>query len=129
MNQKFSFVSAFVVLCAAALPSWAQEVSAGIIGRVTDPTGSAIVGATVTAKDLTRGTEWPTRTNAEGIYAFPRIPAGDYEVRVGETIAEVLERHGRFVGLGIAVARWTALHDVGDVHLGAGQIDAFDQAG
>ena len=82
MNRKFSFVSACVVLCAAALPSWAQEVSAGITGRVTDPTGSAIVGANVTAKDLTRGTEWPTKTNAEGIYAFPRVPPGDYEVRV-----------------------------------------------
>ena len=25
---------------------------------------------------------WTTKTNEEGIYAFPRIPAGDYEVRV-----------------------------------------------
>jgi hypothetical protein len=82
MNRKFSFVSACVVLCAAALPSLAQEVSAGITGRVTDPSGSAIVGATVNAKDLDRGTVWPTKTNAEGIYAFPRVPAGDYEVRV-----------------------------------------------
>ena len=60
----------------------AQEVSAGITGRVTDASNSAIVGATVTAKDLDRGTVWPTKTNEEGIYAFPRIPAGDYEVRV-----------------------------------------------
>src|ERR1700730_9660120 len=82
MNRKISFVSTFVVLCAAALPSLAQEVSAGITGRVTDPTGSAIVGASVNAKDLDRGSVWPTKTNAEGIYAFPRIPAGDYEVRV-----------------------------------------------
>jgi hypothetical protein len=82
MNRKFSCVSVFIALCAAALPSLAQEVSAGITGRVTDPTGSAIVGATVNAKDLDRGTVWPTKTNAEGIYAFPRVPAGDYEVRV-----------------------------------------------
>ena len=60
----------------------AQEVSAGITGRVTDPSGSSIVGAGVTAKDLDRGTVWPTKTNEDGIYAFPRIPAGDYEVRV-----------------------------------------------
>ena len=25
---------------------------------------------------------WPTKTNEDGIYAFPRIPAGDYELRV-----------------------------------------------
>ena len=60
----------------------AQEVSAGITGRVTDPSGSAIVGATVTAKDLDRGTDWPTTTNEDGIYAFPRIPVGRYQLKV-----------------------------------------------
>jgi hypothetical protein len=36
----------------------------------------------VTAKDVQRGTVWPGQTNEEGIYAFPRIPAGTYELRV-----------------------------------------------
>src|ERR1700681_3789198 len=75
-----------VVLCVLALLATfsvsAQEVSAGITGRVTDPSGAAIVGATVTAKDLDRGTDWPTKTNEDGIYAFPRIPIGRYELRV-----------------------------------------------
>ena len=56
--------------------AYAQEVSAGITGRVTDPSGGAIVGATVIAKDLDRGTQWPTKTNEDGIYAFPRVPVG-----------------------------------------------------
>src|SRR5438874_11805516 len=81
MNRNFLCLCVFIFAFSAPLLS--QEVSAGITGRVTDPSGSAIVGATVTAKDLNRGTEWPTKTNAEGIYAFPRIPGGDYEVRVG----------------------------------------------
>jgi hypothetical protein len=68
------------LLCAVGV--WAQEVSAGITGRVFDPSGAAIVGATVVAKDVDRGTSWPTKTNDEGIYAFPRIPAGNYELRV-----------------------------------------------
>ncbi len=62
--------------------SYAQEVSAGITGRVTDPSGSAIVGASVTAKDQDRGTEWPTKTNEDGIYAFPRIPVGTYSLKI-----------------------------------------------
>jgi hypothetical protein len=62
--------------------AYAQEVSAGITGRVTDPSSSAIVGATVTAKDLDRGTEWPTTTNEDGIYAFPRIPVGNYSLKI-----------------------------------------------
>jgi hypothetical protein len=75
-----------VVLCGLALLATssvsAQEVSAGITGHVTDPSGASIVGATVTAKDLDRGTDWPTKTNEDGIYAFPRIPVGRYELRV-----------------------------------------------
>ena len=70
------------MLCLAAGAAYAQEVSAGITGRVTDPSGSVIVGATVTAKDEARGTEWPTVTNEDGIYAFPRIPAGTYTLKV-----------------------------------------------
>lgn len=60
----------------------AQEVSAGITGRVSDPSGLAIAGATVTARDTQRGTDWPTVTNENGIYAFPRVPIGNYELKV-----------------------------------------------
>ena len=59
-----------------------QEVSAGITGRVTDASGGALVGASVTARDTQRGTLWPTKTNDAGIYAFPRIPVGTYELKV-----------------------------------------------
>ncbi len=72
-------------LCLSIVSSYAQEVSAGITGRVTDPSGSAIAGAKVMAKDLDRDTEWPTTTNVDGIYSLPRIPPGRYEVRVEST--------------------------------------------
>src|SRR5262249_25164608 len=68
--------------CLSPWASYAQEVSAGITGRVTDPSGSAIVNATVTAKDVDRGTEWPTTTNMDGIYSFPRVPVGTYSLKV-----------------------------------------------
>lgn len=51
-------------------------------GLVTDSSGAAVPTAKVTATDVNRGTEWPTETNAEGVYAFPRIPAGTYNLRV-----------------------------------------------
>src|SRR6266851_5249989 len=80
MKKVLSLLCAGMTLC--SVPLMSQEISAGITGRVTDPSNSAIVGATVVAKDLDRGTEWPTKTNQDGIYAFPRIPAGDYQVSV-----------------------------------------------
>jgi hypothetical protein len=60
----------------------AQEVTAVINGAVTDPSGAAVAGAKVTAKDLDRGTPWPTTTNGDGFYSFSRLPIGRYEVRV-----------------------------------------------
>jgi hypothetical protein len=60
----------------------AQEVTAAITGKITDPSGAAIAGASVTAKDTDRGTLWRSETNEEGIYNLPRVPTGNYEVRV-----------------------------------------------
>jgi hypothetical protein len=80
MNRTLSTAAAVLVLVAANCI--AQEVSAGITGHVADPTGASIVGAKVNAKDLDRGTDWPTTTNDDGIYAFPRVPPGRYELRV-----------------------------------------------
>jgi hypothetical protein len=60
----------------------AQEVSAELTGRVTDPSGSAIPRAAVSARDLDRGTMWPATTNEDGIYIFPRIPNGSYTLKL-----------------------------------------------
>ena len=78
-NRLFTLVVAGLLLASYAA---AQEVSAGITGRVTDPSGASILNAKVDAKDLDRGTDWPTTTNQDGIYAFPRVPPGRYELRV-----------------------------------------------
>ncbi|HLJ13045.1 MAG TPA: TonB-dependent receptor [Bryobacteraceae bacterium] len=73
-------------LCAALLlapaTSWAQTVTAAITGKITDPTGAAVAGAKVTATDVERGTQWPTTTNAAGVYNLPRVPIGTYNVKV-----------------------------------------------
>src|ERR1700683_840504 len=80
MTQRcFTLAVAGLLLVGSAV---AQEVSAGITGRVTDPSGSSIANAKVNAKDLDRGVDWPTVSNQDGIYAFPRVPPGRYELRV-----------------------------------------------
>jgi len=62
--------------------SWGQEVTAAISGQVSDASGAAIANATVTARDLDRGTTWPAQANESGYYSLPRLPIGKYEVRV-----------------------------------------------
>jgi Carboxypeptidase regulatory-like domain/TonB dependent receptor len=63
-------------------PFWGQQVTAAITGRVTDPSGAAIVGAKVHAQDTERGTLWPATTNGDGAYDLPRLPVGTYDVVV-----------------------------------------------
>src|SRR5277367_3578850 len=76
-------------VCCLALASFmvpalcrAQQVTASITGRVTDPSGAAVVGARVTATDRDRHTEWPTTTNADGVYSLPLLPIGSYDLKV-----------------------------------------------
>src|SRR6266567_1853808 len=63
-------------------PVWAQEVTASIVGTVTDPSGAPINGADVTATDTERGTTSSTKTNDAGAYSILRVPVGSYSVKV-----------------------------------------------
>jgi hypothetical protein len=65
--------------------AWSQEVTANITGTVSDPSGAPIVGATVTATDMQRGTNYSARTNDVGIYNVSRIPIGQYTVKVQQS--------------------------------------------
>ncbi len=93
-SSKCAFAALLCLLLLYTLPGMAQEVSAGMTGRITDPTGAAVASATVSAKDANRGTVWPTATNGEGIYAFPRIPPGTYELRIEAKGFKALVRPG-----------------------------------
>ena len=74
-------VSVMIALVGVQLAS-GQEVTAAVVGTVTDPSGSAIKNATVTATDADRGTVWTTQTNDAGAYTLPRLPIGTYSVKV-----------------------------------------------
>ncbi|HTW63917.1 MAG TPA: carboxypeptidase regulatory-like domain-containing protein [Bryobacteraceae bacterium] len=78
------FCVMFALLAALALPAAirAQQATGSITGVVTDPSGSALAGATVTATDVERGTSLKTQTNTDGLYNFPQVPIGQYELRV-----------------------------------------------
>lgn len=75
-------VLALAALLCSAKTALAQDVTATITGTVMDPSGAPIAGATVTAKDVDRGTTWPTTTNSEGVFSILRIPVGTYTLKV-----------------------------------------------
>src|SRR5215470_7490041 len=80
---SLALVLALVVSLLAISPAaLAQDVTASIVGTVTDPSGSSIKGADVVATDTDRGTVWNAKTNDSGTYNILRIPIGNYSVKV-----------------------------------------------
>jgi hypothetical protein len=67
------------LFCLFSFPVVAQ-VSAALSGRVTDQTGAAVSGATVTATETDMGVSRTTITDAAGRYEVPALPVGRYEV-------------------------------------------------
>src|SRR5712671_7149291 len=71
-----------MVLAGAVQSAWSQEVTAAVVGTITDPSAAPIKGPDVTVTDTERGTVWATKTNDSGSYTLPRLPVGNYSVKV-----------------------------------------------
>jgi hypothetical protein len=63
-------------------PAMGQEVTAGIVGTVTDPSGAPINRAEVAVRDTERGTVWTALTSDAGAYNITLLPVGTYDVKV-----------------------------------------------
>src|SRR5271163_3724428 len=60
--------------------AWGQAVTATLLGTVTDNTGAAVPGATVTILENATGIPHTGTTNESGNYTFPDLPPGSYSV-------------------------------------------------
>jgi len=72
-------VAVIVVLFVAM--AGAQE-NAAITGTVTDPTGAAVPNATVTVTHVATGIARTTQSNSDGLYNFPALQIGTYDLKV-----------------------------------------------
>jgi len=75
------FALALFLLLAAATPLKAQY-GAGIQGTVSDQTGAAVKGASVTVTNQATGVSSSTTSNDSGFYAVQFLPPGKYKVDV-----------------------------------------------
>jgi hypothetical protein len=83
-RRRSIFFNATWILAFALATPFAQAQSTGgrIRGTVTDPSGGAVVGATVTLlNEATRVTR-DVQTGANGEYIFLEVPVGSYEIDV-----------------------------------------------
>lgn len=74
-----------IVMFAFALTMHAQSTTGTIYGTVTDPSGAAIAGSTVEAKNTATGMAQTAVTNKSGAYTFLTVEPGDYSVSTTAT--------------------------------------------
>jgi len=72
---------AFLLLL-SPLAVHAQNYSGTVRGTVTDPSGAAVVGATVSLHDVGNNSTVQTTTGDQGEYTFASVNVGVYELRV-----------------------------------------------
>ena len=75
---------AAICLIAPPAAAIAQETVnyASVAGRITDPSGAAVVGAEVAARQAETSTTSTTKSDVEGRYRFAHLPPGGYEIVV-----------------------------------------------
>src|ERR1051326_6835180 len=61
---------------------FAQSQNSSITGTVTDPSGAAVPNAELTLTSLQRNTAAKVTTGADGLFTFPNLEPGSYELKV-----------------------------------------------
>lgn len=74
------FAVAFAVAFLISIPLAAQTVTGSMQGTVSDRSGAALPGVTVTIRNVDTGLERVTVTNEKGFYSAPFLPVGRYRV-------------------------------------------------
>src|ERR1700722_15891086 len=93
MRAMLRHIFLLTLVLAGANALLAQATATGnIVGVVTDATGAALPGATVTATNRGTNAQRSTTSNSAGQYRFDLLPNGVYDVKAeapGFSVAQV----------------------------------------
>ena len=77
------FAGMFMISSTISQPVKAQTATTGtVVGTVTDPSGAAVLDATVVLRNKATNSQATQSTNAAGQYTFANVAPGEYEVTV-----------------------------------------------
>ncbi|NKB16054.1 MAG: hypothetical protein HC774_02725 [Sphingomonadales bacterium] len=98
MKLKYLLAASVVSLAATtvvATPAYAQTITSGVEGQITDENGNAISGATVTVTSVATNASRTTTTGADGGFRIISLQPGAYQITVtadgyeGQTVENV----------------------------------------
>jgi len=94
-------VLALTVLC----PKPAQAGDEGSIeGRISDPSGAVIPGALLKARNTRTSAKFDAISSEDGLFQFPVLPVGPYQLRVEHTGFATLIQQGIIVTVGARIS-------------------------
>ncbi len=73
--QVASCLLLFATLCTA-------QTFGTLMGQVNDSSGAHVAGANVTVRNVSTNATRSEQTNSDGLYTFPSLLPGTYEMRV-----------------------------------------------
>ncbi|MGC2400994.1 MAG: carboxypeptidase regulatory-like domain-containing protein [Acidobacteriaceae bacterium] len=104
MKRLFVLCSVMIGLAASAASVWAQVANnTARVGTVVDSSGSAVVGAKISAVEESTGVVSPATTNAQGYYSIKFIAPGTYDITVEQAGFSKLTKTGTIVPIDQAV--------------------------
>src|SRR5258707_2488367 len=101
--KKFIYTFAFLLFSGAVFLH-GQTTNGSIEGSVTDPSGGAVAGASVTSRNMDTGLTQRTTTTDASIYSLPNLPPGRYSVTVEAPNLKKYSREGVTVATGSTVS-------------------------
>src|SRR6266568_4336777 len=84
-------------------PLFAQRVTGQLVGTITDDTGAALPGVSVTLKGPAIVGQQTTPTNERGFYRFAALPPGTYTVSYVLTGFGTINREGVKIAVGSTI--------------------------
>src|SRR5262245_3288864 len=83
-SNRFRSVSLFLVpaIIVLLVTTAFGAVGGSISGTVKDQTGGVIPGVMLTLTNMALGTQFKTTTDAQGLFTFPSLPVGRYDLTI-----------------------------------------------
>ena len=104
-NKRVGLVAVALACLFAVLPTGMYAQTAGTVdGLVTDTTGAAVGGATITLTDKATGIPLTTTSNEAGRYVFVNVTPGVYSLTVSKTGFRIARMADQKVTVGMELA-------------------------
>ncbi len=100
MSRDQCLAALLLVLTVGLSLSHAQGARGSIQGSVQDPDGAVVPGTKLVLTNIETGVRHEGETNAEGLYVFPNLFPGNYEIQTSQSGFTSVSRKGIVVTVG-----------------------------